>query len=148
MYANYHCNLRCTYCLTESSPGVPRRLLTRETMVERAREAGELGFTSLGVTGGEPFLLDWMPDLIAELAGILPVVALSSGTLFTGRRLAALEALSGLPVKIQISLDRPDPDPATRCAGRRASPRWSPRSRSRSPGASASVTRTTLGIRR
>ena len=25
IYANYHCNLRCTYCLTESAPGVPRR---------------------------------------------------------------------------------------------------------------------------
>jgi len=57
-YANYHCNLRCTYCLTESAPGVERRLLAPEAMVERALEARELGFTALGVTGGEPFLLD------------------------------------------------------------------------------------------
>ncbi len=111
MYANYHCNLQCTYCLTESAPGVERRLLTPETMAARAHEARELGFTALGVTGGEPFLLDHMPELIAELAAILPVVVLSNGTLFTGRRLAALERLSGLPVKVQISLDHPDPDP-------------------------------------
>ncbi len=111
LYANYHCNLRCTYCLTESAPDVERRLLTPEAMVERAHEARELGFTALGVTGGEPFLLDWMPKLIAELAAILPVVVLSNATLFTGRRLAALEPLAGLPVQIQISLDRPDPDP-------------------------------------
>ena len=39
------------------------------------------------------------------------MVVLSNGTLFSGRRLAALEVLSGLPVKIQISLDRPDPEP-------------------------------------
>ena len=110
-YANYHCNLRCTYCLTESAPGVERRLLAPEAMVERALEARELGFTALGVTGGEPFLLDWMPDLIAGLAGILPVIALSNATLFTGRRLAALEPLAGLPAQIQISLDRPDPEP-------------------------------------
>ena len=57
-YANYHCNLRCTYCLTESAPGVERRLLAPEAMVERTVEARELGFTAVGVTGGEPFLLD------------------------------------------------------------------------------------------
>ncbi len=108
LYANYHCNLRCMYCLTESAPGVPRRLLDPETMVQRGREARELGFTGLGVTGGEPFLLDWMPEVVAELAGILPVVVLSNGTLFEGRRLAALERLAGLPVSIQISLDRPE----------------------------------------
>lgn len=111
LYANYHCNLRCTYCLTESAPGVERRLLSPEIMLGRAREARELGFTGLGVTGGEPFLLDWMPDLLAELAEVLPVVVLSNGTLFTGRRLAAVERLAGLPVEVQISLDRPDPEP-------------------------------------
>ena len=46
LYANYHCNLRCTYCLTESAPGVERRLLAPEAMVERAHEARELGFTA------------------------------------------------------------------------------------------------------
>ena len=111
MYANYHCNLRCSYCLTESAPGVPRRMLSPDAMVARAQEARELGFSELGVTGGEPFLLDYMPGLIAELARILPVVVLSNGTLFSGRRLEALDVLSGLPVKIQISLDRPDPEP-------------------------------------
>ncbi|MEO8690627.1 MAG: radical SAM protein [Solirubrobacteraceae bacterium] len=111
LYANYHCNLRCSYCLTESAPGVARRVLAPETMLRRAREARELGFSGLGVTGGEPFLLDWMPELIAELARVLPVIVLSNGTLFTGRRLAALEPLAGLPVQIQISLDRPEPEP-------------------------------------
>ncbi len=111
LYANYHCNLRCAYCLTESAPGVERRLLAPEVMLERAREARDLGFTGLGVTGGEPFLLDWMPELLAELAELLPVVALSNATLFSGRRLAALEPLAGLPIHIQISLDRPDPEP-------------------------------------
>jgi len=110
LYANYHCNLRCSYCLTESAPGVDRRLLSPEAMLRRAGEARELGFTALGVTGGEPFLLDWMPELIAELARILPVIVLSNGTLFTGRRLVALEPLGQLPVRIQISLDRPEPE--------------------------------------
>ena len=109
IYSNYHCNLRCSYCLTESAPGVSRRVLDRRVIVERAREARELGFTGLGVTGGEPFLLDWLPELLEELAGILPVIALSNGTLFSGRRLRALDRLSGLPVKVQISLDSAEP---------------------------------------
>jgi len=109
LYANYHCNLRCSYCLTESAPGVDRRLLGREAMLERAHEARELGFTGLGVTGGEPFLLDHMPELLAELAQVLPVIVLSNATLFTGRRLEALEALRGHPVAIQISLDSAEP---------------------------------------
>ena len=62
------------------------------------------------MTGGEPFLLDWMPELLAELAELLPVVVLSNRTLFSGRRLAALERLAGLPVHVQISLDRPEPE--------------------------------------
>ncbi len=110
LYPNYHCNLRCTYCLTESAPGVPRRLLEPETILERAHEARALGFTGVGITGGEPFLLDWLPELLAELAQILPVIVLSNATLFTGRRLAALEPLGGLPIHIQISLDSAEPD--------------------------------------
>ena len=39
MYANYHCNIECTYCLTESGPKVPRRELGREAMLDVARQA-------------------------------------------------------------------------------------------------------------
>jgi len=109
LYPNYHCNLRCTYCLTESGPSVARRLLGPETIVERVREARALGFTGVGITGGEPFLLDWMPELLIELAEILPVIVLSNATLFTGRRLTALAPLAGLPIHIQISLDSAEP---------------------------------------
>ena len=27
MYANYHCDIECTYCLTESGPRVEKRIL-------------------------------------------------------------------------------------------------------------------------
>ncbi len=109
LYANYHCNLRCTYCLTESAPGVERRLLDPESILDHAREARELGFTGVGITGGEPFLLPWMPEMLARLARILPVIVLSNGTLFTGRRLAALEPLADAPIHVQISLDSAEP---------------------------------------
>jgi MoaA/NifB/PqqE/SkfB family radical SAM enzyme len=110
LYANYHCNLACTYCLTESYPGAERRELGERRMLALAQEAAELGFTALGVTGGEPFLLPYLPELLAELAGILPVVCLSNGTVFTERRLERLRPLAELPAQIQVSLDRPEPD--------------------------------------
>lgn len=110
LYANYHCNLACVYCLTESAPGVPRRELGHERMVEIAGEAAELGFTDLGVTGGEPFLLMWLPEALAEMAERLPVLVLTNGTLFTPSRLERLEPIRGSRVSMQISLDRPDPD--------------------------------------
>ena len=108
-YSNYHCNLQCTYFLTESGPTVPRRELDGAAILARAAEAKRLGFTSLGVTGGEPFIREDMPELIARLGRELPTVVLSNGTLFNPRRLAELEPLADLPVQIQISLDRRDP---------------------------------------
>jgi MoaA/NifB/PqqE/SkfB family radical SAM enzyme len=108
-YANYHCNLQCSYCLTESGPRVARRELDGEAVLARAAEAEELGFTAFGVTGGEPFIREDLPALVAELGRRRPTVVLSNGTLFNARRLRALEPLADLPVHVQISLDHPDP---------------------------------------
>jgi len=62
------------------------------------------------VTGGEPFLRTDLPELLRELAGHLPVLVLTNGTLFTRRLLDRITPLAGLPVALQISLDRPDAD--------------------------------------
>jgi MoaA/NifB/PqqE/SkfB family radical SAM enzyme len=111
LYSNYHCNLACNYCLTASAPGAPRRELGAERMLGLAQEARDLGFTGLGVTGGEPFLLPWLPEVLGEMSELLPVVALSNGTLFAGARLERLRPRAGRRVKIQISLDGADPGP-------------------------------------
>jgi organic radical activating enzyme len=108
-YANYHCNLECSYCLTESGPNVARRMIDSSWMLERAQEAKELGFRQLGVTGGEPFMVASMPATIAAMSEILPTVVLSNATLFHGPRLDRVtDALAGKQVHIQISLDAPD----------------------------------------
>ena len=106
LYANYHCNLACSYCLTESGPTVLRRELAPSRMIELATEARDLGFASLGVTGGEPFLVEGMPELLLELSSILPTVVLSNGTRFGIERLERMRPLSGRDLRIQISLDR------------------------------------------
>lgn len=117
-YSNYHCNLRCSYCLTESAPRVARRELSAETIVAAAEEGAELGFQAFGITGGEPFLREDLTGIIARLAQIAPTLILSNATVFNARRLRELEALEGLPVQVQISLDRPDPDVNDEMRGR------------------------------
>jgi MoaA/NifB/PqqE/SkfB family radical SAM enzyme len=111
LYATYHCNLTCTYCLTESSPRIAnRRTMTCDAMLVAGREAKALGLTCLGVTGGEVFMLPWFPEALAEMGAVLPVVALTNATLFTGRMLDRVQPLAGLDVALQISLDSDEPD--------------------------------------
>jgi MoaA/NifB/PqqE/SkfB family radical SAM enzyme len=110
LYATYHCNLACVYCLTESHPRIAdRRTLPRDTLLRAAREAKELGFTSVGLTGGEVFMLRGFADTVAEIARILPTIALTNATLFTERVLARLEPLAELDAALQISLDSDRP---------------------------------------
>jgi MoaA/NifB/PqqE/SkfB family radical SAM enzyme len=110
LYSNYHCNLACSYCLTESSPHSARRQLSAEQMIDVAAQAAELGFVSLGITGGEPFLLPWLPDAVLEMARHLPLVLLTNATLFAGRRLERATRLAHPNIALQISLDSHLPD--------------------------------------
>jgi MoaA/NifB/PqqE/SkfB family radical SAM enzyme len=107
-YTNYHCNLACAYCLTGSSPRAPRRVLAPERILRLADEAVELGFGCFGISGGEPFLNPWLPELARELAARAPLVLLTNGTLFTRRLLQRVTPFAGQPIEIQISLDSAD----------------------------------------
>jgi MoaA/NifB/PqqE/SkfB family radical SAM enzyme len=109
LYANYHCNLTCVYCLTESGPRVARRQLPLGRLPQIASEARTVGFTSLGVTGGEPFLVKGLPEALGEMAALLPTLVLSNGTLFTDSLLSQLAPLAGFDFRIQISLDSAEP---------------------------------------
>jgi MoaA/NifB/PqqE/SkfB family radical SAM enzyme len=111
LYATYHCNLACTYCLTESHPRIAmRRELSPETLLAAVRQAKALGFRTLGITGGEIFMLRWFPETLAEAAAELPTVALTNGTLFTDRLLDRLTPLVGLDIAFQLSLDSAAPE--------------------------------------
>ncbi len=119
LYATYHCNLACSYCLTESYPGIAdRRALAPGSMLRAVEEAAALGFGSVGITGGEVFMLPSFAGTLVEIARILPTVALSNGTLFTDRVLDELEPLAALDAAIQLSLDSDDPA-SERCLSRR-----------------------------
>ena len=108
LYVNFHCNLHCDYCCVRSSPTTRRRDLGLDRVRRIAGEAPPLGVRELFVTGGEPFLLDDIDDIILTLAAAAPVTLLTNGMLFRGPRLAALRRLPRDRVTLQISLDSPD----------------------------------------
>jgi len=101
------CNKRCRYCYKDAvfvGEGEATDLgLSFERLRELAREAQEIGVTTLVITGGEPFL---RPDLI-EVIGLfvargIDVVPITKSRI-VGERMQALKA-TGLK-ELHVSLD-------------------------------------------
>ena len=109
LYTNFDCNLRCDYCCVRSSPKAPRRALGSERVQRIAREAASLGVGEIFVTGGEPFLLGDIGDILTACAAAAPTTVLTNGMLLVERRLKILRALPRDRVTLQISLDSPTP---------------------------------------
>jgi len=110
LYTNFDCNLRCDYCCVRSSPTAPRRALGLERVRRIASEAAELGVGEFFVTGGEPFLLPDIGEILTACAAAAPTTVLTNGMLFAGRRLENLRTLPRERVTLQISLDSPTPE--------------------------------------
>ncbi len=86
LYTNFDCNLRCDYCCVRSSPTAPRRELGLERVKRITHEAVQLGVMQIFVTGGEPFLLEDIGEILVSCAAAAPTTVLTNGMLFTGRR--------------------------------------------------------------
>jgi pyruvate-formate lyase-activating enzyme len=110
LYTNFDCNLRCDYCCVRSSPTTPRRELGLGRVQRIAREALELGVKEIFVTGGEPFLLGDIGEILLSCASAAPTTVLTNGMLFTGRRGESLKRLPRDRIVLQISLDSATPD--------------------------------------
>ena len=110
LYSNYHCNLTCQYCLTSSGPTVPKNALTGQQMLDAVRQATQLGFQSIGLTGGEPFLHPEVWTVLPKMADLLPVIVLSNGTMFhSSKNKSKLSNLCHPNLQIQISIDSNTP---------------------------------------
>jgi len=107
---NFDCNLHCDYCCVRSSPTAPRRELGLARVQRITREAAQLGVKEIFVTGGEPFLLEDIGDILLSCAAVAPTTLLTNGMLFAGRRLESLQALPRNRIVLQISLDSPTPE--------------------------------------
>src|SRR5216684_3670756 len=109
LYTNFDCNLRCDYCCVRSSPTAPRRELGLARVQRIAHEAADLGVKEIFVTGGEPFLLEDIGEILVACAAAAPTTVLTNGMLFTGRRAESLRALPRDRIVLQISLDSATP---------------------------------------
>src|SRR5256714_2686786 len=110
LYTNFDCNLHCDYCCVRSSPAAPRRELGLARVQQIAREAAELGVKEIFVTGGEPFLLENIGEILIACAVTAPTTVLTNGMLFTGRRAEKLRPLPRDRIVLQISLDSATPE--------------------------------------
>ena len=110
LYANFDCNLHCDYCCVRSSPKVPRRELGLPRVQRITGEAPELGVKEIFVTGGEPFLLENIGEILVCCAAAAPTTVLTNGMLFAGRRVESLAALPRDRIVLQISLDSATPE--------------------------------------
>lgn len=108
LYTNFDCNLRCDYCCVRSSPSAPRRELGLERVRQIARESKQLGVKEVFVTGGEPFLLDDIGEVLLACAEAAPTTVLTNGILW--QRANTLRALPRDRIVLQISLDSATPD--------------------------------------
>jgi hypothetical protein len=109
LYTNFDCNLHCDYCCVRSSPASPRRELGLARVQQIAREAPGLGVKEIFVTGGEPFLLENIGEILVACAAAAPTTVLTNGMLFAGRRAESLRALPRDRIVLQISLDSATP---------------------------------------
>jgi sulfatase maturation enzyme AslB (radical SAM superfamily) len=89
---------------------VPRRELGLARVRQIAREAAELGVKEIFVTGGEPFLLEDIGNILLACAAAAPTTVLTNGMLFGGRRAEILRALPRDRIVLQISLDSATPE--------------------------------------
>jgi uncharacterized radical SAM superfamily Fe-S cluster-containing enzyme len=109
LYTNFHCNLSCDYCCVRSSPAAARRELGLARVQRIAREAAELGVKEIFLTGGEPFLLEDVGEILLSCAVAAPTTVLTNGMLFAGRRAESLRTLPRDRIVLQISLDSATP---------------------------------------
>jgi sulfatase maturation enzyme AslB (radical SAM superfamily) len=123
LYTNYDCNLKCSYCVAKSGPNVARRALEPAKVRRLVDEAVELGFGDIFFTGGEPFLLKDIYELLAYSAERVKTTVLTNAMLLRGARLDKLTAMAArVPTEnlvIQVSLDggRPEDHDAYRGKG-------------------------------
>ena len=109
IYTNYDCNLKCSYCVAKSGPNVPRRALGPANVQHLVDEAVSLGFSEIFFTGGEPFILDDIYEMLAYSAARVRTTVLTNAMLLRGARLERLvstgDAAPAERLIVQVSLD-------------------------------------------
>jgi radical SAM protein with 4Fe4S-binding SPASM domain len=102
LYPTIRCNQQCSFCF--NSPCGEGLDMTHGESLELLKILSAHGIASLDVMGGEPFLLDWMPDFMATAARRGMQVNISTN----GSRPEVMRRLKGMnpaSVNIGVSLE-------------------------------------------
>src|SRR5579859_2383815 len=112
IYTNYDCNLRCSYCVAKSGPNVARRAIGLANVRRLVDEAVAACFDHVFFTGGEPFLLNDVYEMLAHSSARLKTTVLTNAMLLKQKlpgsdqtRLERLRAIANDNLIIQVSLD-------------------------------------------
>ncbi len=118
------CNYRCPYCMPAEVFGEayrflkPQELLSFEEIERIARVFARLGVVKIKITGGEPLLRPWLPELVTRLCGVPGIedLALITNGAHLARMARPLRA-AGLR-RLTVSLDSLDEQTFARMNGR------------------------------
>ena len=108
------CNFRCPYCMPAEVYGdaysflKPSELLSFEEITRVAGLFARLGVVKIKLTGGEPLLRPWLPDLVrrlSEVPGIRDLALITNGSHLA--RMAGPLRAAGLQ-RLTVSLDSLD----------------------------------------
>ena len=109
------CNFACPYCQTLGGDRAPT--LDRDATLALLRDLIGQGLQELRLSGGEPTLVTWLPELVAVAAAAGVRVAISTNGYAPVKTYEALIAAG--TAEFSISLDSIDPVEADRLAGGR-----------------------------
>lgn len=107
------CNLACPFCLEGSKPGDARlgriKLADVRGLID---EAVALGVEQFSFTGGEPFVVKDIVEILRYASSLRPCLVLTNGTDAVLKRLTRIAELRSQPhaVAFRVSIDYPDRD--------------------------------------
>ena len=103
------CNLTCEHCFISCSPKNHNLdLMSLEEIEPRLREAEEMGVKEYYLTGGEPFIIKELEDILARILRQGPATVLTNGTLITEKRAercAQIADESRYSLELRVSID-------------------------------------------
>lgn len=111
LHVTHHCNLNCIGCYSAVDARNARRDLTLDELRGIIDALADAGCQHLVISGGEPFLRDDLPAIVAYARerGIDSVDVLTNGTAVTPEKLADIAPYVG---RVSVSFDGPNAEAA------------------------------------
>jgi MoaA/NifB/PqqE/SkfB family radical SAM enzyme len=92
----YRCNAKCNMCNRYKVPSDPKDELTVDTI----KKLPPMYFTN--ITGGEPFIREDLPDIVAELRKISDRIVISTNGFFADRIISLCKTYPDIGIRISI----------------------------------------------